>query len=234
MHFALMTTTALFLGGCGTTCIDGTGSVEQRALDIQPFTGIEVGGAISVVIEKGATQSVTVTGQPNLIDLLGTDVKGGTWKIRSPQCWNSGDAFTVYIITPAQLEQIEVGGSGDVRSADVFGTGRTKLAMHGSGSIVLAGINDKELDASISGSGVIRVQGTCAKLKGNISGSGKLMGADLVANEADVKISGSGRVEITAITKLSAKVSGSGKVLYGGQPAVESKISGSGSVSPLP
>lgn len=225
---------ALLITGCQMDCVDGHGTVEQRTVDVAAFTGIEVGGAISVVIEKGATQSVTVSGQPNLIDLIGTEVKGGIWKIRSPKCWSSGDPLTVYIITPSQLASIDVGGSGDVTSADVFGTGRTKLAVHGSGSITLEGINEKELDTSISGSGRIALGGTCAKFKCNISGSGRLTGAGLVANEASVKISGSGRVELTAISKLSAKISGSGTVLYGGQPAVESKISGSGSVSPLP
>lgn len=229
----LLGTVVLLLGSCQTDCIDGTGPVEQRILDVAPFTNIKVSGAISVIIEKGATQSITVSGQPNLIDLIGTEVKSGVWKIRSPKCWSSSDPLTVHITTPSQLTGIEVGGTGDVTSADVFGTGRTKLAVHGSGSITLEGINEKELDATISGSGRITLGGTCAKFRTNISGSGKLMGRDLVTNEAAVKVAGSGRVELTAISKLSAKVSGSGKVLYGGQPAVESKITGSGSVSPL-
>lgn len=232
-NLAMTLIAILAFTGCTINCIDGTGPVESRELEIAPFTAIEVGGAISVSIEKGPAQTITVTGQGNLIDLLGTEVKGGVWKIRSPQCWRSHEPFHVHITTPSQFTGIEIGGSGDVTSADVFGSGRTKLAVHGSGKINIDGINEKQLDVSISGSGTATIRGTCSVLDASISGSGDLHGRDLAANEATISISGSGDAVITAISSLSAKVSGSGTVRYAGKPNVESKVSGSGAVIPL-
>ncbi|MGB3527461.1 MAG: head GIN domain-containing protein [Flavobacteriales bacterium] len=230
---AILTLVTVLSIGCNMNCIEGEGPVEERVLDVASFTGIETGSSLQVTIEKGTTQQITVRAQPNLIDLLNTEVKGDVWRIRTSQCWSSGAEFTVHIITPSQISSIEAHGSADVITQDVFGSGRTKLSTAGSSTISVAGINEKKLDLDISGSGAITIRGTCSELSASLSGSGDLHGTDLTANEADVKVSGSGSATLIAITKLYAKVSGSGKVRYGGKPNVESKISGSGSVAPL-
>ena len=205
----------------------------ERPLAVASFTGIEVGGSIQVIIEKGPEQKITVSAQQELIDLLNTELKGDVWRIQTSKCWTSDAEFTVHIVTPSLLNSIEVNGSADVNTGDVFGTGHTELSTGGSGSITIAEINEKQLELSISGSGAITIRGTCSELDASLSGSGDLHGKALTANEADVKVSGSGSAAITAITKLDAKVSGSGVIQYGGKPDVNSSISGSGSVSPL-
>lgn len=231
--FALAAALAVLATGCNMNCVEGSGSVEERNMEIGTFTGIEVGGSIQVTIEKGPEQKITVSAQPQLIDLLNTEVKGNVWNIRTSQCWSSDSEYTVHIVTPSLLNSIDVHGSSDVHSDDVFDTGSTELSTGGSGSITVSGINGKKLELQISGSGTITIRGTCSELNASLSGSGDLNGKELTANEADLKVSGSGSATITAISKLSAKVSGSGEVRYGGKPNVNSSISGSGSVSPL-
>lgn len=231
---ALLGMAALLGHGCNMNCLQGTGTVAERTVQVGAFEAIEVDGAMEVAIERGPEQAVTVIAQPNLIPLLDTVAKGGTWRINTSQCWHSSGPFKVHIITPAPLTSIKVGGSGDVACADVFSSEGVKLSVAGSGSIIIDGINTKVLDGAISGSGSITLRsGTCAKLGARISGSGELHARELAANEADVKISGSGDASITAISKLAAKVSGSGQVRYAGKPDVDSKVSGSGSVTPL-
>lgn len=230
---ALTAVVVLIATGCNINCVKGTGPVVERNMEVGTFTGIEVGGSIRVNIEKGPEQKITVSAQPELIDLLNTEVKGNVWNIRTSKCWSSDAEFTVHIITPSQLSSINVHGSSDVSTDDVFGTGRTELSTGGSGSISVSGINEKKLELSISGSGAITIRGTCSELNASLSGSGDLDGKELTANEAELKVSGSGNATITAISKLKAKVSGSGEVRYGGKPDVNSSISGSGSVSPL-
>ncbi len=232
-NIALIAIASLIFAGCDMNCIQGEGPVEERVLDMASFKGIEVEGSMQVRIEKGTTQQITVSAQPNLLDLLNTEVKGDVWRIRTSQCWTSGSDFTVHIITPTQLNSVEAEGSADVITQDVFGSGSTKLSTEGSGSIAVAGINEKKLELDISGSGAITIHGTCSELSASLSGSGDLYGQELTVNEADVNVSGSGSATLIAITKLNAKVSGSGKVRYGGKPEVNSKISGSGSVAPL-
>lgn len=231
--FVLAAVLALLATGCNMNCIKGSGPVEERNFVIAPFTGIEVGGSIRVNIEKGPEQKITVSAQPELLALLNTEVQGDVWRIRTSKCWSSDAEFSVHIVTPSLLNHIEVHGSSDVTTDDVFGTGHTELSTAGSGSISVSGINEKELDLAISGSGAITIQGTCSELDASLSGSGDLHGKNLTANEVDLKVSGSGSAAIIAISKLDAEVSGSGTVRYGGKPIVHSSISGSGSVSPF-
>lgn len=220
--------------GCRLNCIKGEGAAEQRTLDVASFTGITVDGPIRVTLEKGPAQMITATGQPNLLDLLNTSVSGETWRIATSRCWSSKEEIAVHIVTPTEIRAIELNGSSDVASADVFGRGDVELATRGSGSITVDAINAGKLSTRITGSGSITIQGTCATLDAGITGSGDLHGRGLTANDATLDITGSGSASIIAISKLKANVTGSGDVRYGGRPMLESKITGSGSVAPLP
>lgn len=223
----------LLLSSCDVNCITGEGPVEERVLEIASFTGIEAGGSMQVLVEKGTEQRITVRAQPNLIDLVNTEVKGNTWRIRTSSCFQTDSEFTVHIITPSLINDVEAHGSADIVARHVFGAGSTELSASGSSTITVAGINEKELDVDISGSGAITINGTCSKLEASLSGSGDLHAQELTANEADVEVSGSGKATLVAISKLNAKISGSGAVRYGGNPNVSSSVSGSGSVTPL-
>jgi hypothetical protein len=87
-----------------------------------------------------------------------------------------------------------------------------------------------DLDASISGSGMIRLQGTADEIDGSVSGSADLDLARVAARRATVRVSGSGDVVVQVTESLDAEVSGSGDVRYLGTPRVEARTSGSGSV----
>lgn len=224
----------LLATGCNMDCIEGSGPVEERTIEVASFTGIELGGSMQVTMEKGPVQTITVSAQPVLLDLLNTEVKGDVWHIRTSKCWSSDQEFTVHITTPSLIKSIELHGSGDVRSSDVFSSDAVELSTQGSSTISADGLNTKKLDLAISGSGAITLRGTSANLEAELSGSGDLNAQDLTANAVDLGVSGSGSATITAISTLKANVSGSGTVRYGGKPNVNSSISGSGSVSPLP
>lgn len=231
---ALSALAILLATGCDMNCIEGTGPVEERTIEVGQFSGIELGGSMQVTMERGPVQTITVSAQPALLALLDTTVKRDVWRIRTSKCWSSDKEFTVHIVTPSLINSIEVHGSGDVRTSDVFSTDAVELSAEGSGTISADGLNAKKLDLAISGSGAITVRGTCANLNAALSGSGDLNAQDLTANAADLGVSGSGNATITAISTLKADVSGSGTVRYGGKPDLRSSISGSGSVSPLP
>jgi len=224
----------LLASGCSITCIHPTSPVEERTLDVASFTGIEVGGAAQVTVEKGDIQQVKVTAQPEVIALLETKVDGGVWDISTSKCWTSDKGLTIHITTPAALTSVEVSGSADVELGNVFSTDKTELSTSGSGSISAAEINAKALKVDISGSGTITVRGTCTSMDADISGSGNLHAVDMAANAVDVDIAGSGKADVKAISTLNASVSGSGEVRYSGKPDLKSSISGSGSVMPLP
>jgi hypothetical protein len=222
----------LFASACSLDCEFGKGPVQQQELKVASFTKIKVEGAIDVTVEKGDSQRVTVEGEANLIPLIKTGVNGDTWRIGTSKCYSSTQGLTIHIVTP-NLASVDVEGSGNVRAADVFGTGPVHFSCQGSGGITVDGINTQELKIDVEGSGSVSIKGTCSVLDADLEGSGELHAKDLAANEAQVEVSGSGSATITAITKLDAKVQGSGEIRYAGKPEVNSKVEGSGSVVPL-
>lgn len=61
--------------------IDGLGSVTTKTLQVDDFTGINIEGLEDVYICYGTEQTDTVTGHPNIISRIKTDVSNSTWNI---------------------------------------------------------------------------------------------------------------------------------------------------------
>lgn len=227
--------TALSVIGCGmgTDCVKGTGEVVTRAIPVAMLNAIVVEGSTDVTVLRGDTQRVEITGQPGLIDLIKTKVDNGVWEITTTECYSTDGEFSVRLTVP-MLNSVIIEGSGDVTSEEVFNTGKTHLAIKGSGSIVIDTLHEGLLEVVIEGSGSVSVGGTCRELELTSDGSGDLHALGLAANEAEIGLKGSGSAEFTAISTLEAELTGSGSLRYRGKPDVSTKVEGSGSVTALP
>lgn len=225
----------LILAGCVDmgSQVHGTGAPVRKVIEVEVFEGIVNNGDFDVVISKGPMQHVEIEAQAELIDLVRTDVSGGSWKIRTTKGYSTDAPFVIHITTP-QLTGLTVEGSGDIRSEDVFGGSDVELAVSGSGNITIAHLDTRKILAQGKGSGEINLGGTASELEAVIKGSGAIQAAELTCNEAEVTIKGSGDVSLTAISKLSITIVGSGGVRYRGKPDLTTDITGSGSVAPLP
>jgi Putative auto-transporter adhesin, head GIN domain len=222
--------------GCSmgsTDCVKGTGDVVTREIPVAMLNAIVVEGSTDVTVVRGDTQRVEITGQPQLIDLLKTKVDNGVWEITTTKCYSSDRDLSVRLTLP-MLNSVIIEGSGDVTSEQVFNTGKTHLAIKGSGSIAIDTLHEGLLEVVIEGSGSVSVHGTCRELECTSNGSGDLHALGLAANEAELDLKGSGSVELTAISELDAELTGSGSLRYKGKPEVSTKVTGSGSVTALP
>jgi Putative auto-transporter adhesin, head GIN domain len=215
----------------GMENVTGTGEVVRKTLSVDAFNSITVEGSMDVHVVKGATPSVEVVGQAELIPLLSTSVSHGVWEIRTDKSYSTDKEFAVYI-TADLLTSMTIAGSGNIHSADVFGSGTSTFTIGGSGDIV-AEVNDKAVEAEVEGSGNITLSGTCTEFEGTIGGSGDIHAQGLSANSVNANINGSGNIDITAISELEAHVNGSGNVNYRGKPQVTSDVDGSGGVIPM-
>lgn len=109
--------------------------------------------------------------------------------------------------------------------------GVTTFALSGSQHLDIGGYKQDHLDASISGSGDIKVRGETGQARLSISGSGDIDASGLAVRDATIRISGSGNVTAAPAEVAKVNISGSGEVRLKGRAAqVESRISGSGKV----
>jgi hypothetical protein len=190
---------------------DGPHTVQTRT--IGAFDRIDLHGSTDVVVTRGNSGTLTVSGGRNRVRDVITRVQSGTLVVdqRDPDAtlhlW--GDGATVTVSTPS-LVSARVEGSGDLSAAGLAG-GPLRIRADGSGDVDAHGRLDA-LDAAADGSGDLRL-------------------ADVVARSATVSLSGSGDADVHAVHNLAVVVSGSGDVSYGGNPLVSREVSGSGDVS---
>ena len=100
--------------------------------------------------------------------------------------------------SPDALAHIEIQGgritlncrSIGSRNIEITLPGRAfrRVAISGSGKLIMENVNQPELAISISGSGTVRAQGTVDHARVTIAGSGDARLADLTLNELTAKI----------------------------------------------
>lgn len=235
MRWLLPGSAFMLVAACSTglSRVEGTGEPVTRVVPVAMLNGITVEGSMDVIVVRGDTQRVEVTAQPELIDLLKTKVDNGMWVVTTTTDYRTDKTFIVRLTVP-MLNSVIVEGSGSVTSEQVYNTGKTHLAVTGSGSIAIDTLHEGLLEVRIEGSGSVSVNGTCRELELTGQGSGDLRALGLAANEAEITLEGSGSAELTVISGLEATLSGSGSLRYRGKPEVSTRIEGSGSVTALP
>jgi hypothetical protein len=178
--------------------------------NVSGFSNVALRGSGRVVIEQSGTESVTVSGDDNLMSDIETVVRGSTLELGQRRGISlSPSRDIVFKVTLKRLDTLEDSGSGVVEAR---------------------GLQNDKVRIDISGSGEVSADGSADDLDVSISGSGQFRGDGLKSKRTRVDISGSGNAVVASRETLNAIISGSGSIEYIGDPQVHRSISGSGSV----
>jgi hypothetical protein len=194
-----------------TACAPARAAEQARTL--APFAAIANGGPVSLEIEVGKPQSVTVAGNERFLADLRTDVVDGQLRIELQGHDRDNSYGHPHVtITVPRLE---------------------RFAMSGAGATVISHMAGDRLDVSYSGAGSLRADGQVKALRLDVSGVGSIDARELHAESADVHVSGVGSVRVYASERLEAAVGGIGSLTYYGHPkSVETHGGGLGSIGP--
>ncbi|OUJ76060.1 head GIN domain-containing protein [Hymenobacter crusticola] len=224
----------LFLSACDNDLVSpsvrGVGPTESETRTLNSFSKVELKINAEVVLTQGPTQEVRIEAQRNILDVLETELSGDKLEIEYGH-YNvrSHDPVKVYITVPS-LSEVEVAGSGKIRSAGPWTASSFRTHVSGSGEIIMSFAKVDGLRTNVSGSGEVRLSGVAQSHNTTISGSGKIYAYELASQDTYASISGSGKTYVAAARTLEVDLSGSGSVYYRGNPKVSSRISGSGKV----
>ena len=185
---------------------------EQQVRPLQPFTAIDSRGPLSITVEGGKAQSVTVSGNSEFVSRVATEVVNGELKIfmkdKKPLTLKGDPRIT---ITMPSL---------------------VKFIGEGAGETILKNIQGERLDVSYQGAGSFTASGKVALLRMRAEGVGEINTKALEAERADVNFNGLGSVKVTAKDTLNAVVNGMGSLNYYGKPRTVNKtVNGIGSVN---
>ena len=217
--------------------VKGSGNLRSEARTATGFTGVAVAVPAKVEVRIGATESVTIEADDNILPLIETSVSKGSLVIRPVRRNLSFEAKSIKVVVQArQVEELEISGTGSIQADSIRGP-KLKLGIAGAGSMDLSKLDTGKLDVSVAGSGDVKLTGSARQLDANIAGSGDIDAPAFVVDDADIDIAGSGAAQLGVRKTLDVSVAGSGAVRYFGDPEVKRTVLGAGTIrrgGPLP
>ncbi|WP_040254656.1 head GIN domain-containing protein [Psychroserpens mesophilus] len=237
MKTSILLTTLLFcitFSYAGDKNIRGNGNMTTITRSTSNYDGIACAGQFDYVLVAGTEGTITIEGEENLLDYIITEVKDNRLVIKTQNHINlkPSNNKTIKIRIPfKEISSVSLSGSGDLWNEDIIAANNLKVALAGSGDIVLH-IQATTTEGKVAGSGDLTLKGSTNKLEAKVAGSGDFHGFDLQSNHTDVAVAGSGDAEVVCNESLRARVAGSGDIEYRGNPKTEdTKVAGSGSIS---
>lgn len=234
--FTVLLFSIIMYSSCSTDddCITGQGAITTETIELSSFSGVISSGSDTVIISQAATQEVTVTGHPNIINRLKRSVGNGIWKAELEDgCYKNSD-LTINIKVP-NMNYIKLAGSGSAMINDFINQQDLKIIIEGSGSVEL---NENQgthnLDITIEGSGNVTGLGNFEDLENldiGIFGSGYFDGFQIETNACKIFTEGSGYCNVYVQDFLDVTIEGSTEINYKGNPAITSDIEGSGTIN---
>lgn len=222
--------TALVFSSCVKS---GKGSILKKTYTPGAFNMVDLDGSGDVVLIRDSSMYVEVETYENLFDIVKVEVKNNHVVLGIKNSYSlGGNNKLVYYVHAPSIIQVGVDGSGNIKGgSDGIINGNTfATRITGSGNIEIEDIVVPVLEATIAGSGNIRLTGNSTKSTFQVSGSGDIRAFGINSDDTDATISGSGNIETTTLHNLNAVISGSGNIRYKGTPVVNVNIGGSGSV----
>lgn len=201
---------ALLVSSCSHDTIDGSGNLTSEIRNVANFTKVSSEGVFELNITQGASQSVEIIGDDNIMSKVITKVVNNELRLYLDEDNNYRDISLQANITVPVITGLKNSGVGNV--------------------LILNVENDTDFNVLNSGSGNISIEGSAKSLSIKNEGTGTFDGFSFYVNDCNVSIEGSGDCRVNCTNNLNVKIEGSGNVYYLGTPTIDVNISGSGQI----
>jgi hypothetical protein len=197
--------------GCGSddnvTDVPGTGEIVTETREVSDFDAVVLTGPGKMIIEHTGTETLTITGEDNIVSSIAIDVVAGELRIELPPSFFPSTPI-LYELTVSELVQIR--GVG-VSAIEVDGIRADTLTILANASRIDAeGVADVQ-DIRILGGGYYQAPGVDSRI--------------VIAEVTDI-----GLTWVQVSDTLWATVKNAGTVEYSGDPVVFQDVSENGSV----
>ena len=236
----------------GSNRTKGSGAVKEETRAVAGFTRLVLALPATVTLSQGATESLAISADDNLLPLMRTRVENGELVIDADKSRGFSTRQAIKIrLTVKKLDGILINGAGDVfgdqitsdkLDISITGSGdvkiksiradQVKIGIDGSGDVTLDALEGKSVEASINGSGDVRLPSVQASMvKISVRGSGDVLAAGNV-DTVRVDVVGSGDVRARKLIAREADVSitASGDAVVHASEKLAASVTGSGDV----
>ena len=207
----------------------------RQVTETRPVSGVKsvnLKTNVDLVIQQGATESLSVTGDEAILPVLLTDVTLGQMTIRYDPRYNiQGGSRPKVVLTVKDLNELRLSSSGHVTVGPLT-TDRFNIILSSSCNVDIQGIQANAITTRISSSGDITIQGEANSLDLDVSSSVNFNAGDLKVQKANITMSSSANVTLWVVDELTANISSSGNIAYYGSPTIHQNNTSSGRLVP--
>ena len=216
----------------GTT--NGSGTLKSQVRPVSGFSRVSLSGVGDLNITQGASESLSVEAEDNLLPLLETVVANGTLELRvkANSSLNSTKPIK-YTLVVKSLSALTLSGVGNVTSG-ALDVSTLDLNLSGAGKIQISSLKAQVLKAELTGVGKLAVTaGAVTSQTVNLQGTGSYNACGLSSDTAKITVGGTSKALVSVKSSLVVVGSGIGSVQYLGSPTLEQSNSGLGSVTKI-
>jgi hypothetical protein len=194
-------------------CAERAGAAAANAEQVRSlasFDRVETNGVFAMTIRAGRAQHVTISGDPQIVERVTTEVTHGTLAVGMRPGTNLLGSVPHVAIDVPKLHG---------------------FANSGAGTITISGVAGGALALQNAGAAKIAAAGTAGTLAIELDGVGMIDTTALDAHDVTVDNNGVGRVDVRASGDLTMNVNGVGEIRYTGSPTnVDQHINGLGRI----
>lgn len=212
-------------------CIEGNGKMATRTARFTEITAINLSISADVKLVNDSLGTVKIEGESNIIEKIMLEQNGTKLRISSEPCISANKPIII-TIPVKNIADLQINGSGSIKSESKMKASDLELGINGSGDIDLD-VDATNVMSNVNGSGNIILKGAAQRHKIEINGSGDVKAENFPTGNVAITVNGSGDCKVFATTALGIKIRGSGNVYYSGAPDISSDIKGSGGLEKM-
>ncbi len=198
----------------GSNRTKGSGVIKEETRAVANFSRLVLALPATVTVSQGATESLVISTDDNLLPLMTTRVDGGELVIEADKSRGFSTKKEIKIrLTVKSLNGIAIKGSGDV-IGDQLKSDKFDIAVAGSGDVKFKSIRAEQFTIGIRGSGDVSIDSLESKsVETSIQGSGDIKLPSVQASVVNISVKGSGDVMVAGnADKVGVEIMGSGDV----------------------
>ena len=181
----------LAVSGCSWSesgeALKGSGTVVTESRAVAGFTGVDLSGVGILRITQGATETLTIQTDDNLLPLITTEVRNGTLiiAIDTKDHPHGVDPTTlVYDLTVTSLQALSVAGAAQVEGRSIAADD-LRLEISGAAKVDFDQIQAKALHVTSAGGSAFTIAGTVDTQEIAITGAGEYRAKGLASRTSD-------------------------------------------------
>lgn len=212
--------------------IRGNGNISAQKRAVSNFTGVDVSGALDIVVTQDSAFSVRVEADDNLHQYLKTEIVGSVLKVYAEEGYDLDGTkdIIIHVSAPSYLV-FEASGASSITAANrISNKQRISLNASGASSIEME-VDTPEVFTDLTGASDVILGGQAKTHTGEASGASTIKAYDLMTEISDIEVSGASHAQVFASITLTANASGASDVKFKGTPTLSSNVSGASDIS---